>query len=92
MLYTNLINTNAVEINDMTVGIEFPNGLTPFGKTVLERPENKTEISNQVSIACGKEMHIKYIDAKPKGEEEMSEEQQLSNFANEFDIPFDVIE
>ena len=31
-------------------------------------------------------MHIKYIDAKPQGEEEMSEEQQLSNFANEFDI------
>ena len=92
MLYTNLINTNAIEINDMTVGIEFPKGLTPFGKTVLEKPENKAEISNQVSIACGKEMHIKYIDAKPQGEEEMSEEQQLSNFANEFDIPFDVIE
>ena len=92
MLYTNLINTNAVEINDMTVGIEFPRGLTPFGKMVLEKTENKAEISNQVSIACGKEMHIKYIDAKPQGEEEMSEEQQLSNFANEFDIPFDVIE
>ena len=59
MLYTNLLNTNAVEINDMTVGIEFPKGITPFGKTVLEKPENKTEISNQVSIACGKEMHIK---------------------------------
>jgi len=92
MLYTNLLNTNAVEINDMTVGIEFPKGLTPFGRTVLEKPENKTEISNQVSIACGKEMHIKYIDAKPQGEEEMTEEQQLSNFANEFDIPFDIIE
>ena len=92
MLYTNLLNTNAVEINDMTVGIEFPKGLTPFGKTVLEKPENKTEISNQVSIACGKEMHIKYIDTKPQDDGEMSEEQQLSNFANEFNIPFDVIE
>ena len=92
MLYTNLLNTNAVEINDMTVGIEFPKGLTPFGKTVLEKPENKTEISNQVSIACGKEMHIKYIDTKPQDAGEMSEEQELSNFANEFNIPFDVIE
>ena len=92
MLYTNLLNTNAVEINDMTVGIEFPKGLTPFGKTVLEKPENKIEISNQISIACGKEMHIKYIDSKPQEDEEMTEEQQLSNFANEFDIPFDVIE
>ena len=92
MLYTNLLNTNAIEINDMTVGIEFPKGLTPFGKTVLEKPENKIEISNQVSIACGKEMHIKYIDAKPQDAEEMTEEQELSNFANEFNIPFDVIE
>lgn len=92
MLYTNLLNTNAIEINDMTVGVEFPKGLTPFGKTVLERPENRTEISNQVSIACGKEMHIKYIDTKPKDDTQMSEEQELSNFANEFDIPFDVIE
>ena len=37
-------------------------------------------------------MHIKYIDAKPQGAEEISEEQELSNFANEFDIPFNVIE
>ena len=92
MLYTNLINTNAIEVNDMTVGIEFPKGITPFGKTVLEKPENKMEISKQVSVACGKEMQIKYIDAMPQGVEEMSEEQELSNFANEFNIPFDVIE
>ena len=92
MLYTNLLNTNAVEINDMTVGIEFPKGLTPFGKTVLEKPENKAEISNQVSIACGKDMHIKFIDTKPQDSGEMSEEEELSNFASKFDIPFDVIE
>ena len=92
MLYTNLLNTNAIEINDMTVGIEFPKGITPFGKTVLEKPENKMEISNQVSVACGKTMQIKYIDAKPKNAGEVSEESELSNFASKFDIPFDVIE
>ena len=92
MLYTNLLNTNAVEINDMTVGIQFPEGLTAFGKTVLEKPENKMEISNQVSIACGKEMSIKYISEKSESDEQENEEQKLSSFANEFDIPFDVIE
>ena len=71
---------------------KFPNGMTPFGRTVLEKAENKAEIVKQVSIACGKEMHIKYIDAKPQDAAELSEEQELSNFANEFDIPFDVIE
>ena len=30
-----MMNTKAVEINDMVIEIEFPNGLTPFGKGVL---------------------------------------------------------
>ena len=93
MLYTNLLNTEAVEINDMTIGIEFPKGLTPFGKTVLEKQENIKEISEQVSIACGKTMNIKYIDTKPQQDNvSLTEEQELSNFASGFDIPFDVIE
>ena len=91
VLYTNLINTNAVEINDMTIGIQFPGGITSFGKTVLEKPENKQELVKQISIAYGKEMHIQYIDTKPK-EQETNEEQELSNFANGYDIPFDVVE
>ena len=45
----------------MTVGIEFPNGLTSFGKTVLEKQENIKEITNLVSMASGKPMNIKYI-------------------------------
>ena len=50
------------------------------------------EIANQVSVACGKTMQIKYIDAKPQEAGNASEENELSNFANKFDIPFDVIE
>ena len=75
----------------MTVGIQFPGGITPFGKTVLEKPENKNELIRQVSIACGKQMHIQYIDTKPQTQE-MSEEQELSKFANGYDIPFDVVD
>ena len=92
MLYTNLLNTNAVEINDMTVGIEFPEGITPIGKTVLDNVESISEISKQVSVACGKPMQIKYIDTKPQGTDNITEETELSNLANGFDIPFDVIE
>ena len=91
VLYTNLINTNAVEINDMTLGIQFPGGITSFGKTVLERPENKQELTKQISMAYGKEMHIKYIDTKPQ-ELVTNEEQELSKFAGGYDIPFDVVE
>lgn len=64
VLYTNLINTNAKEINDLTLAIEFPNGLTAFGKTVIEQPENMQELVKQVSMQAGKEMRIKLIDAK----------------------------
>lgn len=91
VLYTNLINSKAVEINDMTVGIEFPNGLTSFGKTVLEKQENIREISNLVSMACGKEMQIKYIDKSvPKAQ--ATNEQDIQNLVNGSDIPFNVVE
>ncbi len=91
VLYTNLINTTAKEINDMTVGIEFLNGMTPFGKTVLEKPENIKEISNLVSIACGKEMQIKYITQNNTANI-ITKEESLKKLANESDIPFQVIE
>ena len=91
VLYTNLLNTKAVELNDMTVGIQFPNGLTSFGKTVLEKQENVREISNLVSIACGKEMHIKYMtDVQPKVQK--TQEEDIQNLAKESGIPFQVID
>ena len=90
VLYTNLMNTRAKEINDMTVGIEFPNGMNSFGKTILEKPENIKEISNLVSMACGKPMQIKYIT--PTQEVNNTVEDDLQNLAKESDIPFQVID
>lgn len=91
VLYTNLINTQAKEINDMTVGIEFKNGMSAFGKTVLEKPENIREISKMVSMACGKPMDIKYISNDTQVNQ-ISQEESLQQFANDSDIPFNVIE
>lgn len=62
ILYSNLINTNGVMIDDMTVGIEFPNGLTSFGRSVIERPENMAELKRLVSMECKQDMRIKLID------------------------------
>lgn len=92
VLYTNLINTEAKEINDMTVEIEFKRGITPFGKAVLEKQENIRELTNLVSMACGKEMQIKYIDASNKVNVVPTAEENIQNFANESEIPFNVIE
>ena len=91
VLYTNLMGTTAKEINDMTVGIEFPNGMTSFGKAVLEKQENIREISNLVSMACGKEMQIKYLTQEKK-QHTMTNEENLQNFAKESDIPFNIID
>ena len=90
VLYTNLMNTRAKEINDMTVGIEFPNGLTSFGKTVLEKQENIKEITNLVSMASGKPMNIKYITNV--GNVRETKEPNIKSIANDSDIPFHVIE
>ena len=92
VLYTNLMNTSAKEINDMTVGIEFPNGITSFGKTVLEKQENIYEISKLVSMACGKEMQIKYISGTANVQKAPTPVENIQNLAKESDIPFNVIE
>lgn len=90
MLYTNLINTNVVELNDMTVGIEFPNGINAFGKTVLEKAENKSEIERQVSIISGKTMNVKYIDLKENSNQAQSN--SVEDMISGLDIPFNVID
>lgn len=64
MLYSNLMSTKAVLIDDLTVGIEFPNGLNSFGKGVIEKPENMQKLKELVSIECKKDMRIKLIDEK----------------------------
>lgn len=69
MLYANLTTANAVLIDDMTVGIEFPNGLTSFGRGVIEKPENMAELKKLVSLECKKDMRIRLIDKKEKKEE-----------------------
>ena len=91
VLYTNLMGTRAKQINDMTVGIEFPHGMTAFGKAVLEKQENIRDISNLVSIACGKEMQIKYI-TQNKDIHQMTNEENLQNIAKDSDIPFNIID
>ena len=91
LLYTNLINTNAIEINDMTVGIEFPNGLTPFAKSVLEKTENINELSRLVSIEYGKEMRVK-INSTIEKKTEMVSNNPIESMASDLDIPFNIIE
>ena len=92
VLYTNLINTEASELNDMTVGIQFKNGITSFGKAVLEKQENIHELTKLVSMACGKEMQIKYIEETNQAQTIPTVEESLQSIANASDIPFNIID
>ena len=92
MLYTNLMNSNATEINDMTVGISFPKGLTPFGKTILEKSENITELEKRISMEFGKPMRVKYIDRNKEEANVKPQENPIETFAHDLDLPFNVIE
>ena len=91
MLYTNLINSNASEINDMSIGISFPKGLTPFGKTILEKSENITEIEKRVSMEFGKPMKIKYINQDTKSSN-VESSNPIESFSHDMDIPFNIVD
>lgn len=88
MLYTNLMNTTATEVNDMTVGIVFPNGITPFGRSILDKPESINELTKVVSLEYGKPMQVRYIDAKrPEQSKDL-----VGEIAKEIGMPINVIE
>ena len=85
----NLQGTVAKEINDMTIVIEFPNGLNSMAKSMLEAPSNKQELKNMIHMACGKEMQIRFVDTKPQ-EENM--QNSFEAFLNKSNINFNITE
>ena len=91
MLYSNLLKAKPIEINDMTIGISFPEGLNAFGKSILEKSENIMELSKIISMEYGKDMRVRIVDSAeslPKKEEK----NELESMANDLNIPFNVIE
>ena len=86
MIYTNLLNTKAKETDDSTIEIEFENGLTAFGKTVLAKPENQEVITNLIIQETGKQMKIIYIDKKQKNFNKSN-----MNGLNNLGIPINII-
>ena len=88
-MYINLAGTIAKEINDMTIAIEFPNGMSDMAKDYLERPENKRNLHDTIALASGKDMQIKFIDTKTEADNSIAD--GFEAFANNIDIPFNVV-
>ena len=91
LLYTNLLNSVAIEVNDMTIGICFPNGLTPFGKSILEKPESINELSKILSIEYGKEMRVKIIEESQE-KNQVKQQSAIESMADDLDIPINIID
>ncbi len=89
ILYSNLMNTKARQIDDLTVEIIFTNGLTTFGKNLLETPENMNELVKLISMQAGKQMRVKYIDAK---QVKVKKESTLEDMVKDLDIPINIID
>lgn len=49
-------------IDDNTIGINFLNGMTSFGKAVLSKKQNIESIEEQVIKLFKKKMNIKFIN------------------------------
>lgn len=89
VLYTNLLNSKAIEINDLTLGIQFAKPLTGFAKTVLEAPDNRKDIETAIALECGKQMNIKYIVQENNSQDSKA---QNSNSLADLGIPINIIE
>lgn len=76
----------------MTIGIIFINGLTPFVKTVLEKPENHTELVRLISTECGKTMQVKLLDSNDNIVKKKAEESALSEATKDLDISINIID
>ena len=92
MIYSNLLKAKAIELNDMTIGISFPDGINAFGKSILEKPESINELAKTVSMEYGKDMKVRIIenaDSLPKKEVQVN---PVEKMATELHIPINVIE
>ena len=92
ILYTNLIGTKAVQIDDMTVGIEFSNKMTDFAKKTLEDLENKNLISKLVSMEAGNTMQIKYLSNGDVQSNQEKAESKIESIASKLDLPINIID
>ena len=88
-MYINLAGSIAREINDMTLEIDFPNGMSKVAKDFLSRPDTKQELKETVHLACGKEMQIKFVEENKDNSDGYFNE--FEKFIGDNDIPFNII-
>ena len=86
MIYSNLLKAKAIELNDMT------NGINAFGKSILEKPESINELAKTVSMEYGKDMKVRIIENADSLTKKEVQVNPVEKMATELHIPINVIE
>jgi hypothetical protein len=88
-MYINLAGTTAREINDMTLEIEFPKGMSKVAKDFLSRPDTRQSLKETVHLACGKEMQIHFAEEPQESFD--NDFNEFEKYIGDNDIPFNII-
>ncbi len=93
MLYTNILKTRAVEIDEKQVGIVLGEG-GGFARMVINKPENLELIQELAAKRLGHEVRIKCIDEESLAKEPKQDEvvERLEILAKKNNIPLNVID
>ncbi len=99
VLYTNLMDAKAVEIDNRLVGIICDKG-NGFSKMIVSKPENLEVIAETLSKMMGREIRVKCVDEEDLGniktEEKQDEKDELmekaQDLANRLNMPLNIID
>jgi len=91
ILYTNLMNSKAQKIDENTLGIVFSKPISDFGKTVIQKQENMSELKRLASLHENKQMNIKIASAAVKVVQEKAET-NIEDIVKSLDIEVNIIE
>jgi len=86
MLYSTLLNSRAVQLDDLNIEIEFPNGLTDFNAKVLNDPNNRNDLVKAILAITGNQMNIKIKDGKIKVPEQKEKAEPTKDLGIEINI------
>lgn len=99
VLYTNLIGSRAIEMDDKFVGVVFASSGS-FNKMLVSKPENTEVLESTLQKLLGREIRIKCLDeedvagsVKPSGTELKDEfVEKAKEIADRMNIPLNIID
>ena len=91
-LYTSLMNSVIELEGESLVKISFPKGITSFGKTLIEIPDNKKYIKDVLTKHYNKDIGFKYVfnENKENDKPKKSGIDELEDLAKQNNIKFDI--